>query len=378
MVLEDQDVRLRILEYVLEKGISARELGFSPSYINRVKRRLLPVSDNLLKACLKFLSSHELKEILSSHEAPATNTESAWLQFLFKLIMQLVHIERENGNITEEHLQVLNLDPATLKFIIDRFLIKKKKGCYLLDKRNLLVREAYVFIEYLERFESKRRDALEKLHATSDSLHELTRRLKILPREDRMLLVMNVVTYDIMVQEEEVVNKVLLHLQMCGDLKYIETLRKALNDQAYKYALVLRVFTSQMRLPFDVKRVCRLMESTLTGISMFESLWRNVTSVLVGIARKVDLTDLPESLIDNFWSKFKEFATPLSDINIINQRNLARRFSRLLWNLVLEELEDFLDYLKNEELKELEKTINSVVASVLEVDVNYLEEFKEV
>jgi len=54
-----QNVRHRILIYVLKKGISSTMLGFSSNYINRVKRGVLRVSDNLVKACLKHITLEE-------------------------------------------------------------------------------------------------------------------------------------------------------------------------------------------------------------------------------------------------------------------------------------------------------------------------------
>ena len=45
----DQDTRYRILMYVLgEKRVISTKLGYSLNYINRVKRRVLRVSDEVL------------------------------------------------------------------------------------------------------------------------------------------------------------------------------------------------------------------------------------------------------------------------------------------------------------------------------------------
>jgi len=60
----DQDTRYRILMYVLrEKKVTSTKLGYSSNYINRVKRRVLRVSDGVLRACLKFLSIEEYTRI---------------------------------------------------------------------------------------------------------------------------------------------------------------------------------------------------------------------------------------------------------------------------------------------------------------------------
>ena len=56
----DQDTRYKILMYLLkDRRVTSRRLGYSANYINRVKRRVLPVSDGLVKACLRHLSLEE-------------------------------------------------------------------------------------------------------------------------------------------------------------------------------------------------------------------------------------------------------------------------------------------------------------------------------
>ena len=50
--------------YVLrEKKVTSTKLGYSSNYINRVKRRVLRVSDGVLRVCLKLLSIEEYTRI---------------------------------------------------------------------------------------------------------------------------------------------------------------------------------------------------------------------------------------------------------------------------------------------------------------------------
>ena len=60
----NQDTRYKILTYLLkERKLTSRQLGYSPNYINRVKRKVLPVSDGLIKACLRHLSLAEFRKL---------------------------------------------------------------------------------------------------------------------------------------------------------------------------------------------------------------------------------------------------------------------------------------------------------------------------
>ena len=56
----DQDTRYKILMYLIkDRKVTSRRLGYSANYINRVKRKVLPVSDGLIEACLRHLSLEE-------------------------------------------------------------------------------------------------------------------------------------------------------------------------------------------------------------------------------------------------------------------------------------------------------------------------------
>jgi len=62
-----QDVRRKILEYVVgTKGIKPSELGFDYTYIYRVRRGLVPISDELLKALLRFIDVEEYARLVGS------------------------------------------------------------------------------------------------------------------------------------------------------------------------------------------------------------------------------------------------------------------------------------------------------------------------
>jgi len=372
-MLEDQNIRYAILKYVLEKGISARKLGFSPNYINRVKRRLLPVSDNLLRACLKFLNTHELEEILLSPltKSPITDTERERIQFFFKIILQLVYAEKENGTITEEELKALNLDYATLKFIKERFLIRKKGECYLLDKRNSLVREAYVFVGYLEKFDEEREKALQRLRAIRNVILKLAHRLETYPIKDRELLITSIVVYDTMIQEEEAINKALLSLCRANclhsDVDCIKIIRLLLDKWHLKFMFILRVLTPRVGLSVDIGKVLELVKSIPNDVEALKFLKESIIKILSSTTENVDL---PKSLINNFWYEMKSHSSII--LGIVDQKKMAYRFSRILWDLVLEELEDYIDYLKNEELRELEKVISNVVSRILEVSIDNL------
>jgi len=58
-----QDVRRKILEYVLAKGVRPRDLGVSPNLIAMVKKGVRPVSDNLMLIIAKYLSPDEFRAL---------------------------------------------------------------------------------------------------------------------------------------------------------------------------------------------------------------------------------------------------------------------------------------------------------------------------
>ncbi len=64
-----QEVRLKILEYVLAKGVRPRDLGVTSSLIAKVKHGYRSVSDALLVAALRYLSPDEFRAIAGEPEA---------------------------------------------------------------------------------------------------------------------------------------------------------------------------------------------------------------------------------------------------------------------------------------------------------------------
>ena len=62
-----QDVRRKVLEYVTGvKGIGPSELGYDKTYMYRVRRGLMPISDNLFRALLKFIDVDEYARLVGS------------------------------------------------------------------------------------------------------------------------------------------------------------------------------------------------------------------------------------------------------------------------------------------------------------------------
>ncbi len=65
----NHDMRLKILEYVLAKGMKPRDLGVTSSLLTKIKHGYRSVSDALLIAALRFLSPDEFRAIMGEPEA---------------------------------------------------------------------------------------------------------------------------------------------------------------------------------------------------------------------------------------------------------------------------------------------------------------------
>ena len=62
-----QDVRRRVFEYVTSvKGVKPSDLGYDKTYMYRVRRGLMPISDNLFRALLKFIDVDEYARLVGS------------------------------------------------------------------------------------------------------------------------------------------------------------------------------------------------------------------------------------------------------------------------------------------------------------------------
>jgi len=62
-----QEVRRRILNYIINtKGVKPNKLGFDYTYIYRVKRGLVPISDDLFRALLRFIDVEEYARLVGS------------------------------------------------------------------------------------------------------------------------------------------------------------------------------------------------------------------------------------------------------------------------------------------------------------------------
>jgi len=60
-----QEARLKIFEYVRrEKKVKPKDVGVTPSYFYKIRRKEKPVSDRLLSRLLEFLSLDELRELI--------------------------------------------------------------------------------------------------------------------------------------------------------------------------------------------------------------------------------------------------------------------------------------------------------------------------
>ena len=61
----DQEARLRIFEYVRrKKRVKPKDVGVTPSYFNKIRRKERPVSDKLLAKLLRFLTIEELRDLV--------------------------------------------------------------------------------------------------------------------------------------------------------------------------------------------------------------------------------------------------------------------------------------------------------------------------
>jgi len=62
-----QDVRRRILDYVTQvKGVKPSELGYDKTYMYRVRHGLVPISDDLFRALLRFIDVEEYARLVGS------------------------------------------------------------------------------------------------------------------------------------------------------------------------------------------------------------------------------------------------------------------------------------------------------------------------
>ena len=62
-----QDVRRKILDYVTQvKGVKPSELGYDKTYMYRVRHGLVPISDDLFRALLRFIDVEEYARLVGS------------------------------------------------------------------------------------------------------------------------------------------------------------------------------------------------------------------------------------------------------------------------------------------------------------------------
>ncbi|MGC8598121.1 MAG: hypothetical protein ACP5NY_09490, partial [Thermocladium sp.] len=74
----NNEVRRRILEYVLNKGVKPGELGYEWSYVYRVRIGRVQVSDDLVKACIRHITREEFVGLVGVRleEANATPNDA--------------------------------------------------------------------------------------------------------------------------------------------------------------------------------------------------------------------------------------------------------------------------------------------------------------
>jgi integrase len=70
-----QEARRRVFDYVTGvKGVKPSELGYDASYLFKVRRGLVPISDELFKALLKFIDVDEYARLVGSAPPPVEAT----------------------------------------------------------------------------------------------------------------------------------------------------------------------------------------------------------------------------------------------------------------------------------------------------------------
>jgi integrase len=83
-----QDVRRRILDYVTNvKGVKPSDLGYDKTYMYKVRHNLVPISDELLKALLRFIDVEEYARLVGSAPPLVDATPDDVIRVIKKALM---------------------------------------------------------------------------------------------------------------------------------------------------------------------------------------------------------------------------------------------------------------------------------------------------
>jgi integrase len=83
-----QDVRRRILDYVTQvKGVKPSELGYDKTYMYRVRHGLVPISDDLFRALLRFIDVEEYARLVGSAPPLVDATPDDVIRVIKKALM---------------------------------------------------------------------------------------------------------------------------------------------------------------------------------------------------------------------------------------------------------------------------------------------------
>jgi len=143
------DVRLRVLEYVLSKGVRPRDIGVSSSLINMVKSGKRKVSDQLLILVCKYLSPDELRVLIGEGDYIVIRRGQKLSELEKATLVNLLAMDKELRAFLRGVLKTYeekDLDEAHTYYVMEGHLRKFER---IMRSRSKKTRDDY--LRYLRR-----------------------------------------------------------------------------------------------------------------------------------------------------------------------------------------------------------------------------------
>lgn len=102
------EVRYAIFDYLWNKGVRSRELGYSPTILNKVKNRRLPVSTPMLAKMLRYLSLEEFAKLVAG-ERPEPKPSLSEPRDLSEAVLQVKSMVKALGEVVKRFPQLSSL-----------------------------------------------------------------------------------------------------------------------------------------------------------------------------------------------------------------------------------------------------------------------------